>query len=213
MKCLVLSGGNVRGAYQAGALAYMKPKPEHIVGTSIGAINALVYNYSGPSGLEKHWMSVESRNDFLSSGFWRLLQFKKPKGLYSTSKLRSQLKDILQEGTPGCTSYACVYDYKDGRVKYFNNKQQAYLDAVVASASEPFNMEPVGNWVDGGLNQQVPIKFAVEELGYMPEETFAILTKPISPDAAPSEYEHLIHGLEIATGLLASIPRGRPLKA
>src|SRR5512139_3569852 len=56
-RALVLSGGGGRGAFQAGVLEHLESigwKPDIIVGTSIGSMNAAVY---APIGVEdnQHW--------------------------------------------------------------------------------------------------------------------------------------------------------------
>ena len=69
--CLVLSGGAFKGSFEVGFLYYIRPKWdefnfETIIGTSVGAINALALSQEGKSGiltLIKLWLGLERNSD------------------------------------------------------------------------------------------------------------------------------------------------------
>jgi predicted acylesterase/phospholipase RssA len=71
--CLVLSGGGAKGAYGAGAakaiLAYRKSKgidrPVCYIGTSAGALNAVVLSACGPDALVDFWRDASKKRFFL----------------------------------------------------------------------------------------------------------------------------------------------------
>ncbi len=64
-RALVLSGGGGRGAFQVGVFEYLESinwKPDIIVGTSIGSMNAAVYAVGGITQLQKMWDSIHTRD-------------------------------------------------------------------------------------------------------------------------------------------------------
>lgn len=65
---LVLGGGGARGAFQAGALAALSTsalQPDFVLGTSIGAINALGTTKLPPAELVQWWLTRIPRNMFI----------------------------------------------------------------------------------------------------------------------------------------------------
>ncbi len=64
-RALVLSGGGGRGAFQVGVFEYLESigwKPDIIVGTSIGSMNAAVYAVGGITLLQKMWESIRTKD-------------------------------------------------------------------------------------------------------------------------------------------------------
>jgi predicted acylesterase/phospholipase RssA len=196
--CLVLSGGNVRGAYQAGVIYALKPEIQNSFGVSIGAINGLLYNYLGPEGMKEYWMGIRSRDEFLTLGVWDLLKFKIPKGIYKTDKLKAVLQDVVNNNKPRHESYAVYYDSSKGNIQVHSNKGHDYVKAVVASASEPIYMYPQGDWYDGGLRTFCPIDVA-KFFGIKSRHILAIITKPIEKDAKPMEPKNIFSAFSIAS--------------
>lgn len=188
-KCLVLSGGNTKGAFQAGALqVYHKyyGTPECVIGTSIGSINGCLLNYIGPVALLDYWESVQNKSDFLTYNYRPLLKGKIPGGLYHMDKVKTLISDVANEN-PTLQSWATVVNLTTGGIEYYNNDNPEYVDMVVASASEPLGMENIGPYLDGGIRCQVPIQKALD-LGYKPEDICVILTNPPWSNPDPGSY-------------------------
>ena len=85
-RALVLSGGRGRGAYHVGVLACLEQlgwQPDMIVGTSIGAVNAVALGSGiNVDGLRERWLDLDM---LLSEIVWkdyRLLQAELQIGLY-----------------------------------------------------------------------------------------------------------------------------------
>ena len=90
----VLSGGGAKGAFQVGAMEYLHKKglrPDLIVGTSVGALNAAGYSYGGMRGLLNLWDGIKGNKSIIKLNWWRLLW---ATGIYTTKPLR-KLLDIV----------------------------------------------------------------------------------------------------------------------
>ena len=64
-RALVLSGGGGRGAFQLGVLEHLEAigwKPDIIVGTSIGSMNAAVYAVGGIRQLQSMWETIRTKD-------------------------------------------------------------------------------------------------------------------------------------------------------
>lgn len=172
---VVLSGGGTKGAFQAGVIAQLGLKPDLVVGTSIGAINAMVWNFKGQDEMAKTWHSVDSRSDWLglnwSHGFLD--------GIYHSKPLRKWLDDVWISGTPRFKSYACRVDMTTGALEYVPHDSIRYTDAVVDSGTVPVAMRPEAEYVDGGVREKVPLRFAV---GAGCDEIHVVMCNPIARD-------------------------------
>ncbi len=61
---IILQGGASRGAHQAGAMQYLNEigvKPDMIIGSSIGVINACLYASDGTEGMMEFWTSFKTQ--------------------------------------------------------------------------------------------------------------------------------------------------------
>lgn len=189
-KCLVLSGGNTKGAYQAGALLVIEAgygKPECAIGTSIGAINSCLYNYLNSEELYSLWLGVNNRKDFLSLNWKPLLKGQIPGGLYAMDKTKSLISEKTKGREKTLRSIASVVHMGSGTLNYFDDNHPKYLDMVIASGSEPLGMQNIGPYLDGGVREQVPIKKALD-LGYKPSEIICVVNNPLRKDPAEGEY-------------------------
>ncbi len=98
MKCLVLSGGGMYGAYQAGAWKALADvfRPDLIVGTSIGALNGwAIAGGCAPDELIERWLNLESASRYR----WKL-----PRtifgGVLDSKALQNIVQEIHQSFTP-----------------------------------------------------------------------------------------------------------------
>jgi NTE family protein len=167
-KALVLSGGSVKGAFQAGALsvALKHYQPEAIYGVSVGALNgAFIANRANEiasHGRKINWETIGSelcefwideiqypediilRRSIMGAAI--NVAFHKWNGLYSNSPLKAKIDGFMKETVfeiPG-TIYLSVgvVDLHSGEKIYvdFQASGMHFKDYILASASIPFIM-------------------------------------------------------------------------
>jgi len=184
----VLSGGGAKGAFQVGAMQRLDDlgiKPDLIVGTSVGALNAAGYAYQGMAGLSKLWDNIKGNKSIIKLNWWRLLW---AKGIYNTKPLKKLLDKVIT-GIPNTRAMVTVVDLATGKLSYTSNTDSInprdFKESVLASASMPFSMDPVKNsFVDGGVREVAPLKRAIKE-GC--EKIYVILTNPF--ESNPDYYD------------------------
>ncbi len=180
MKALVLSGGGSKGAYQAGALKYIlgekQIKYEIICGVSVGAINAsFLAQFKHEEEIESAkqivdlWLKIQNKDIYkrwFPFGRWHALwqsSFYNSKPLMdlitnniSLTRIRESNKKI----SVGAVSLS------SGKYTIFNQDNDEFIKAIVASASFPVMLSPVriGDqlWSDGGSKEITPLRTAIE---------------------------------------------------
>jgi NTE family protein len=177
----VLSGGANRGALEVGVLLALVEhdiRPQILVGTSIGAINAALLainpTLEGARHLEKMWHEASEkifvRRDYISA-MWRLVTAKS--SLYDSNKLRELIesffpKDIRQfSDIKDAELYITAVDLNSGELRVFGtDHSQSILDAIMASAALPILFSPWQyegrQYVDGGVVSDLPMRVAVD---------------------------------------------------
>jgi predicted acylesterase/phospholipase RssA len=182
-RVFILGGGAALGAHHVGALKYLEEqgiKPDVIIGSSIGVINACCYASGGIPALESAWSELRSLPLILSPGLRHNPLF--GLSLFSPARLqraieehvdfpkvlesRLQLEFILLNLSRGCGEMygqtACS-DWRDLRT------------IMRAGYAIPFLFPPVefgGEWfVDGGFAWNVPLDYA---LSLDPSEVFVL---------------------------------------
>src|SRR5512145_1211106 len=93
-RALVLSGGGGRGAFQVGVLEHLESigwKPDIIVGTSIGSMNAAVYAVGGIAQLQKMWESIHTKD------MHRFFRLKPWKSLFDRAPWKRTLEKYVPE--------------------------------------------------------------------------------------------------------------------
>ena len=168
-KILVLAGGSVKGAFQAGVIKALFEKgyqPDAIYGVSAGSLNAayLVNQFgqqvnagmpiSYPQAAQDLWDFWElriTRPDCLSKPFnifqlgWTALT-KSFKGLVDTSPLRDLLSDVLQERNLNSSPVALkvgAVNIMEGTMHYVDPSFENFLDYLLASSAVPILMPVV----------------------------------------------------------------------
>ncbi len=181
MTAFVLSGGGNRGPLQVGALDVLFReglRPDFLVGTSAGAINAAYVAARGEQADMRELAALwhQARRDVVYPGnaltvAWRfligadsffpgygirhLIQSNLPPGVHTFGDLR-------------LPCYVTAVDLRTSRLYLFGEDPRAPLvDAVVASASVPGIHPPVDyhglQLVDGGVVAAVPTHIALEK--------------------------------------------------
>lgn len=195
MISVVLSGGGAKGAFQAGVLKALHDqgvRPDLIVGTSVGALNAAGLSHLGIDGVLDTWRSIRGIKDVFRDRWWRL-PFNGA-GRYSLEPLAAKLATLtavpLKPDAP--EAVACYVDLRTTKAHYASNREdspQEFAKAVLASAAIPFYMEPVdGYLVDGGVREVAPVQEALDTMDWR-GELYVITCQPLVEGQASDPFD------------------------
>lgn len=180
MIAFALSGGGNRGPLQVGALAVLLEhgiRPDFVVGTSAGAINAAYLAAHGPDAdmneLAALWHQADRNIVYPGNPLtlaWRVLIG--ADSLFPSYGMRQLIErnlppDVRTFGDLRMRCYITAVDLQSSRLYVFGDDPSASLvDAIVASASVPGIHPPVEykglQLVDGGVVATVPASIALE---------------------------------------------------
>jgi NTE family protein len=204
-KALVLSGGSIKGAFQAGAIAELLERgfvPDAIYGTSVGSLNgAFLAERAGRvvregetpdwaelgQALERFWL--EELHSPAQVGTQRQaiplvvsLLRQSFEGLIDTSPLRALLHDQLRPENLRASPiafFACAINLASGEAVYASPDYSGILDYIMASTAIPIEMPYVtigkAPHVDGGVREVAPLSRAIEDGA---QEIVCILCQP-----------------------------------
>jgi len=147
MRALVLSGGGMFGAWQAGAWAALAPRwrPELIVGASVGSLNG----YAIASGADAEALS----------GLWR----REPRS--KLSRLSGDLRELTDQYRPRLDFAVVATELLRLKARIFRGGEVDWRH-LAASCAIPLVIAPVridGRlYADGGLLNPLPVWAAVE---------------------------------------------------
>jgi NTE family protein len=202
---ILLSGGGALGAFQAGVLASLQDaidagtlaRPEHMVGISVGALNATLaaINHHDWGWVANHWYKnvrrpedIATRKNTVTRIALGLLRGRFD-GLVDPSPLwrmrdRHISIDALRQSP--ITAHAGAVNLNTGALVYRTPVHADFLDHLMASAAIPgvfpvvqIDGEP---WVDGGVVEVAPATRCIE-LGA--DRIIAILCQPASIQREP----------------------------
>lgn len=184
MLAFVLSGGGNFGAMQAGALNVLLKagiKPQMIVGTSAGALNAIYIGSNptveGAEYLENLWIQAKPTEMGLTALFDVVGNFKHLKeSLFSNKTLLKYLKKNLPpniktfgdlKNLTGISVYTTAVEIPTKRLRVFgDNPSDSLIDGGLSSTALPPYYPPwqVDNYhyIDGGALANLPIKVAIK---------------------------------------------------
>ena len=188
-RALVLSGGGGRGAYQIGVLTYlekMKWSPDMIIGTSIGAVNAVALGSGVPlEGLRERWLDMETadfqlmRADdvFIDNLIMQRTHIFDTDPLLTTITGRAPkwqghpwiFTEVLNGPVSPYDVWITAVDVATRSLVYFHNREGKGItpELVQASCSIPLWYEPTHiqdrTYVDGGTIANTPFRKALEE--------------------------------------------------
>lgn len=188
-RVLVLSGGGGRGAYQIGVLNYLEQtqwRPDLIVGTSIGAVNAAALGSGLPlTALRERWLDLETGDvqkmdagDVLVDNLVRHSDH-----VFDSTPLLRTLKgrvekwwdrpwivpDVLNRPESPYEVWITAVDAKHRTLVYFGNRTADGIqpEMVQASCSIPLWYESTHfagcTYLDGGTITNTPFRKALEE--------------------------------------------------
>lgn len=180
MRAFVFSGGANRGALQAGAaLALLEAgiKPDIVVGSSVGAINAAVLasqpSVDGIRTIAQRWRTMRRETIFPGNALtaaWRLARGEG--SLHSNHALRRFLRMLLPHGSRHFGDlhlplYVTAMRYEDGQMHLFGHEPgDDVIGALMASAAVPPYLPPYRYrdtlYLDGGFVSNLPIATALE---------------------------------------------------
>jgi NTE family protein len=221
MDALVLSGGGVKGAYQAGAIEAVLEsgyKPGIVTGISVGALNAAflaAHQDSDNAGarLTEFWLTeVTEPSKFVKKrGALDLLLrvlTQQWDGVVDTKPLADVVKQVLAPHFPrpgGIQVRVGAVSLRSGALVYTGAESPDFIDAVLASAAEPISM-PLRKiqgvpYYDGGLRDIAPLKQAIS-LGAT--RIMCILTQPADVGAFTGKEGDVLDLIERVLGIVTN---------
>lgn len=167
-----LSGGGARSATQVGALKALTEagiRPQVLVGTSAGAINAAWFaaHPERLDGLEAIWLALRARDVFPGGRLRLLANLSRHGYVYHHSGLERVLRRHMgtthfEEAAIPCAAVALRLS--DGQRVVFDSGEM--VPAVMASCAIPGVFPPyrIGNeyYVDGGVTEYLPVPAVLE---------------------------------------------------
>jgi NTE family protein len=229
----VLSGGGTRGALEAGVLIALLEqgiRPQLLVGTSIGAINAtgiaIDPTTRGAAAVANQWKRLNKKEilpgNFLSMA-WRLATGKN--GLFSNRRLRHFLESHVLRNIRtfadirAAELYVVSVILDSGELHVFGvDQSEPVLDALMATtAAAPFlpPWEYQGRlFVDGAFMSDLPIRVAVDmgateiyavDIGFRrkPRHRYWGILNVIQQVVSAASYEHFQEDMQWAKKLPA----------
>jgi len=204
-KALVLSGGSIKGAFQAGAIAELLASgfvPDAIYGTSVGSLNgSFLADRAGRmiragknldcsdlgQQLEAFWLNdlhspsqvgVQRRIIPLIISLLR----RNFKGLIDTSPLRELVETQIDPENLRASPikfFACAVNLVTGAEIYANADYSGIRDYIIASTAIPVEMPYItigkSPYVDGGVREVAPLKRAIDDGA---EEIVCVICQP-----------------------------------
>jgi len=221
MDALVLSGGGIKGAYQAGAIEAVLEsgyKPGIVTGISVGALNAAflaAHQDSDNAGarLTEFWLTeVTEPSKFVKKRgaldlLWRVLT-KQWDGVVDTKPLADLVNRILAPHFPrsgGIQVRVGAVNLRSGALVYTGAESPDFIDAALASTAEPISMplrkiRGVPSY-DGGLRDIAPLKQAIS-LGAV--RIVCVLTQPADVGAFTGKEGDVLNLIDRVLGIVTN---------
>jgi NTE family protein len=221
MDALVLAGGGVKGAYQAGAIEAVLEsgyQPGIVTGISVGALNAAflaAHQDSNNVGarLTEFWLTeVTEPSKFVKKRgtldlIWRVLT-KQWDGVVDTKPLVDLVKRVLAPHFPrpgGIQVRVGAVSLRSGALSYTGAESPDFIDATLASTAEPISMplRKIGGvpYYDGGLRDIAPLKQAIS-LGA--ERIVCVLTQPVDVGAFAGNEGDVLNLIDRVQGIVTN---------
>lgn len=221
MDALVLSGGGVKGAYQAGAIEVVLEsgyRPGIVTGISVGALNAAFlaahqdWDRAGALLTEFWETEVTEPSKFVKRRgaldlIWRVLT-KQWDGVVDTRPLADVVKRVLAPYFPrpgGIQVRVGAVDLRSGALVYTGPESPDFIDATLASAAEPISMplrkvREVPHY-DGGLRDIAPLKQAI---GLGATRIVCVLTQPADVGAFTGKEGDVLNLIDRVLGIVTN---------
>lgn len=180
MKALVHSGGAAKGAWAAGIIQYLlgdlRIDYDIYTGTSVGAINT-AFLAMFKSGEEKQaaellknwWLKLDNSKIYKPWPVWGRLAAAWRKSFFDSTPLHELIKQnvsLERIRSSGKKIQVGALNLHTGKYVLFDQDNDDFLDAVLASSAFPATLTPVkinnDLYIDGGMKTISPIKAAIE---------------------------------------------------
>ena len=209
VRALVLSGGGGRGAFQCGViekLAQLGWRPDIVVGTSIGSMNAAVWALDGTPGVAQMWEELRTRDmhRFLRLRPWNSLLDRSPwkrtlERYAPEDRLRHVTLPLYIVATDITTGHPVIYSNHrdlDGSKPLYQKVDAITHDHLLASSAIPYVyaqalVNRTNHW-DGAVMYNSPLRPAIDAGA---DEIFVVLLSPY-------------HDILAQDAVLAPAPRG-----
>ena len=223
IRALVHSGGANKGGYATGVIDYLLGtlgiNYDIFAGTSVGAINT-AFLAQFKSGEEKEaaehlkswWLKLDNSKIYKPWAFWGRAAVAWKKSFYDSSPLQELVrKNISLEKIreSGKKIVVGALNLHTGKYVVFNQDDDDFIDAVLASAAFPSALTPIqinnDLYIDGGMKTISPIKLAIE-MGA--DEIDVITTSPNIRDKKfikdPNIIDIVMRAFDVATDKILS---------
>lgn len=202
----VLSGGANLGSVHVGMLKALLEagiKPDMVVGTSIGAVNA-AYLAADPSleqvdSLRKLWCEVRAREIFPFNPVANARALFREGALFSAHRWRRFIEQRMPYRNfedAAIPLRITATDYEEGQSQVFDSGP--VIDAMMASTALPGIFPPYkvdDRWfIDGAISEQLPLKAALEAGA---DELYVMAVSVPSPPGRRSPLAILRHSVTI----------------
>ncbi len=181
MVSIALSGGAIRGANQVGVLRRVQElglKVDVITGTSVGALNGVMFAQGDIDLLERIWLKeITDRSKIIRHWLIPIVPWLWKGGLYDAAPLKEMIDryvDPKRVRGSKAKFFGTMTNLKTKELQYFTNYTTGISGFVYASAAMPVVMEPYVDmrqpslkdkplYADGGIREIVPVRKCVEE--------------------------------------------------
>jgi NTE family protein len=191
-RAIVLSGGGGRGAFQCGVIERLDElgwRPDALVGTSIGSMNAAVWALGGAEGVGQMWEKLNTRKmssllrwppweSLLDRRAWRetLEVYAPEEGLAETETPLYIVTTHIRTGHPAIYTNSPNYPHDK---PLYREVEALTHDHLLASSSIPFvypttHVDEAPHW-DGAVLYNSPLRPAVDSGA---EEIMIVLLSP-----------------------------------
>lgn len=177
----VLSGGGAAGSYQFGCLKALLGagiQPDFMTANSAGSLNATGISFGTMAETEAMWRSIRCREDVFSDNLFLYIKaLFGSNSIWSSKPLKKKIEKIIRGRSAKIPYWVNYVDLRSGKLmRQFSQNDNAFADAVLASASIPIITAPVkGYMVDGGIRENTPLKWAIDQGA---DRIFVFLSSP-----------------------------------
>ncbi|MGB7406544.1 MAG: patatin-like phospholipase family protein [Pacificimonas sp.] len=173
---VVLSGGGSKGAFQVGVLDELVTRRgldvDLYAGISTGAIQALGGAADRIPDLRRVWEDIGGDRDIYKKRFLGIVGavISGADSIYDAEPVREKIRAFHDPAALAAAGKGlCVgaVGLKDGRLRYFDEKDPNIAEWVIASAAVPATYQPLktsdgDKWVDGGVRDITPLGAVIE---------------------------------------------------
>ena len=172
---IVLSGGGAKGAFQVGVLDALLGKygvkPQIVVGTSTGAIQALGVAQNDIERLKAFWLGLKGDSDIYKKRFLPFAVLFGANAIYNARPLRKLLAGLYDPARLAASGIGLrlgVVNLQSGNFRTIDENVPGIDNWVYASCAMPVYFDPLetsdgDQWVDGGVRDVTPLGAAMRE--------------------------------------------------